>query len=101
MRHIPMRFENSKPGLPTFENNGFWYGMALGALVGVLAAGPHFNEWSFLTCMGTILGSGIGAGIVGYFAIGIFCAEAAAGFGVGSDANDDDHGTVDGPGVEG
>jgi hypothetical protein len=89
MDHLPTRDENGKPSLRAFENNGLVYGLPLGALVGIMFAGPHFNEWSLLKSLGTIFGCGIGAGILGYIAIAIAYGSTAAGFGITSGAGDD------------
>ena len=53
MSQHSMRNSQDKPTLRSFENNGFLYGLGLGALIGVVVAGPHFREWSLLTTLGT------------------------------------------------
>jgi hypothetical protein len=89
MRHLPTRDENGKPDLDAFANNGLLYGLPLGALAGVLMAGPHFSEWSPLKIFGMILGCGACAGILGYVAIAMAYGSAAAGFGITSCSGDD------------
>lgn len=40
-----IRDENGRPNLRTFENHGFLYGLAFGAAIGALIAGPHFRAY--------------------------------------------------------
>jgi hypothetical protein len=83
------RHSQNKSSLRIFENNGFVYGLGLGAVIGVVVAGPHFREWSLFTSFGTIFGWGVGIGILGYFAIAIAFGSASGGFGGASDIGDD------------
>jgi hypothetical protein len=73
------RDESGKPNFRAFKNNGFVYGLPVGALVGVLIAGPHFYEWSAWKSLATILGCCAGTGILGYFAIALAYGSEATG----------------------
>jgi hypothetical protein len=88
MPNLSMRDEKGRPNLRAFENYGFIYGLSLGGVVGVLVAGPYFGEWPLAACLGTIVGCGIGAGVVGYLAVAMVYGSAASGFGAASDANE-------------
>lgn len=89
-----MRDQNGNPRLAVFDSNGFWGGLALGGLIGAMAAGPHLGEWSFLTSMGTICGVAFATGLMGYAAIAVFAGSVAAGAAV-SDDDMVDHGADD------
>ena len=91
-----LRDEHGRPNLRTFENRGFLYGLAFGAAIGVLIAGPHFREWSFLASVGMILGCGVGFGLLGYVAIAIAYGSAAGGFGTSSGIGGDGSASGDG-----
>lgn len=84
MARASIRDEHGRPNLRRLRNYGFRYGLALGGVVGVILAGPHFQEWPFFTSLGVILGCGIGAGVLGHLAIAMVYGSAASGFGVAS-----------------
>lgn len=90
-----MRDSQDKPNLRSFENNGFLYGLGLGGVVGVIAAGPHFREWPLFATFGVIAGCCIGLGILGYFAIAIAHGSVAGGYsgtsGIGDSAQLNDN----------
>lgn len=101
MSQHSMRDSQDKPNLRKVENNGFVYGLGLGAMIGVVVAGPHFREWSLFTSLETIFGWGVGMGILGYFAIAIAYGSAMGGFGSASgigDHNSTNDGTDGGSG---
>lgn len=91
MRHLPMRDESGNPSLRTFENNGFWYGMSLGGLIGAVAAGPNLHAWPFLASMGTMVAFALGVGLLGYAGVAMFAGAAAGGAGEGSEDVADDN----------
>lgn len=83
------RDESGKPNLRAYENNGFLYGLPIGALIGTFIAGPHFYEWPVWGSIVAILGSGIGGGILGYFAISIAYGSEASGANYTPNFNDE------------
>lgn len=60
------------PVIKSFENNGLLYGSLLGALVGVLIAGPHFTEWSFAKIIAVVSLCSAVIGITGHLAVIVF-----------------------------
>jgi hypothetical protein len=62
-----------------YKSIGFFGGLFLGGVVGVVAAGPHFAEWSGFRSVVTILGGfGVG-GLIGYIAGEIAIGSQASG----------------------
>ena len=61
------------------ENYGSIFGLLLGAVAGVMVAGPNFQVWTPLESILTILGGGITLGLIGHFAFALFFGTAAAG----------------------
>lgn len=58
---------------------GLFGGLFIGAMVGVMVAGPNFREWSGLRSLATILGAfGVG-GVLGYIAGEIAISNLTAG----------------------
>lgn len=74
-----MRSEPSGKAVSITENNGLLYGSLLGALVGVLIAGPHFSDWSIQKILAAIAVSSALIGMTGHFAICIVIAALSAG----------------------
>ncbi len=74
----------------TYENNGLLYGAFLGALVGVLIAGPHFADWSIEKILAAIAASSAVLGMTGYFVMSIIFAGLSEGLGQASFDNDDE-----------
>jgi predicted membrane protein len=66
------------PTIKAFQNYGSVYGFLLGSVIGVLLAGPNFDNWTWFQSVSTILGSGIVLGIIGHFATAVFCGVGAA-----------------------
>ena len=58
---------------------GLYGGLFVGAVIGVLVAGPHFREWSSARSLLTIAGSAGLATFIGYFAAEIAVASLASG----------------------
>jgi hypothetical protein len=83
------RDESGKPNLRTYENNGFLYGLPVGALIGVLIAGPHFYEWPVWESLAAIFGCAIGAGILGYIAVVSAYGSEAGGSNIVSSLDDE------------
>jgi hypothetical protein len=67
------------PTAKALENYGSIFGFFLGAIAGVLLAGPNFQVWTPLESILTILGGGITLGLIGHFAFALFFGTAAAG----------------------
>ena len=66
-----------------YKKIGLFGGLFLGAVVGIMVAGPKFGEWSSARSMLTILGStGVGA-LIGYIAGEIATVSLASGTGPG------------------
>lgn len=72
--------------LRRFESYGFWTGLGLGLLAGVLVSGPSFQEWAVSTSLLVTAACTIGGGIIGALAapIGAGSAGGGPGFGGGS-----------------
>ena len=70
--------------LRRFESHGFWIGLGLGAVVGVLVSGPNFHEWAAQTISLVMLTCTVGGGVVGYFAGTVAAASLAQGPGGGT-----------------
>lgn len=83
------RDESGRPNLRAFENNGFWYGLPAGALIGVLIAGPHFYEWPVWESLVSIFGGGFGGGILGYAAVAMAYGSEASGANYVPSSNDE------------
>ena len=80
--------KDGKPDFKAFENYGSIYGLTLGLVAGLLVAGPHFHDWSFLTCLATICGLGILVALLGHLAIAWAYGSVAGGnLGVGGGAS--------------
>ncbi len=62
-----------------FENNGLFYGALLGALCGVLIAGPHFTDWSIEKIVAAIAVSSVVVGVTGHLAVWMAYAAISAG----------------------
>ncbi|ATQ76837.1 hypothetical protein CR152_21665 [Massilia violaceinigra] len=65
--------------MPTFENNGLLYGALLGALAGVLIAGPRFTDWSIQKILAAIAVSSAVIGMTGRLAVWIAYTAISAG----------------------
>src|SRR5258706_1893801 len=66
-----------------YKSIGLFGGLFLGAVVGIMVAGPHFHEWSAARSMLTIFGSLALGGLIGYVAGEIAVASLASGPGSG------------------
>jgi len=66
-----------------YEGYGLIAGLGLGALVGVLFAGPHFRDWPAAGSLLAILGGGVGGALIGYLAVAIFIGSLVHGPGIG------------------
>ena len=75
--------------LRRFESHGFWIGLGLGLVVGVLVSGPNFHKWAAQTISWVMLTCTIGGGVIGYFAGTIAAASLAQGPGGGSGGSGD------------
>ena len=76
--------KNGKPDIRKFNNYGAICGLALGLIGGVLVAGPKFHEWSGLSSLVTIVGSGVIGALTGHVAVAwAYTKEAAGGTGFG------------------
>ena len=71
--------------LKRFESYGFWIGLALGLIVGIVVVGPNFRMWSAETILWVTLGCIAGGGVIGYFSGYIATASLAKGPGWGGD----------------
>lgn len=89
MSNLFNRDDNGNPNLDAFNNNGFWYGLPIGALIGVLIAGPHFHEWPTWESLVAIFGSCLGCGISGHLAIAMAYGAEASGAHVVPDYSDE------------
>ena len=76
--------ENGNPNVAAFREYGSLYGFVLGAIAGVLIAGPHFHEWSFIASLLTIFGGGALIGLLFHVAIALaYSSQAVGNTGVG------------------
>jgi hypothetical protein len=76
---------------------GLYGGLFFGGIVGIVVAGPHFQEWSSARSLLTIAGSLAVGGLVGYLAGEIAIASHVSGSGSGfrrgaGSSDGDDHG---------
>jgi prolipoprotein diacylglyceryltransferase len=71
--------EKQDSTVKAFDNYGSIYGFLLGAIAGVLLAGPNFQVWTLFESVITILGVGIIAGAIGHFALLMALGGAADG----------------------
>lgn len=78
MRRSPLD-STSHRVVSTYENNGLLYGTLLGALVGVLIAGPHFSDWAIQKILAAIAVSSAVIGVTGHFAIWITYGAISGG----------------------
>ena len=89
-----------------YKSIGFFGGLFLGAIVGVMVTGPNFGEWSWVRSLVTIAGSTAVGGLAGYIAGEVAVGGLAAGPGSGvssgsgghSDATGGNGGASDGGG---
>jgi len=58
---------------------GLMGGFFFGLVVGVVASGPHFREWSAVHSLAVIFGSGLGGLIIGYVLPGLAVGFTAGG----------------------
>lgn len=66
-----------------YKTIGLLGGVFLGAVVGIMVAGPNFREWTEIRSLSTILGSIAVGGLIGYIAGEIAVASQASGCGPG------------------
>ena len=66
-----------------YRSIGLIGGFGLGALAGVMVAGPHFSEWALGRTAMTIGGATFLGGLIGYIAAEIAIAREASGCGPG------------------
>jgi hypothetical protein len=91
--------QKNDPTVKAFENYGSIYGFLLGAIAGVLIAGPNFQVWPPLQSLLTILGGGIIVGVIGHIALLMALgSEAAGNTGEYADLSADDAGGIDASG---
>jgi hypothetical protein len=68
------------PVVNTFENYGSIFGFfLLGAIAGVLLAGPNFQVWTPLESVLTIFGGGLIAGVIGHLGLAMTLSATGAG----------------------
>lgn len=90
---VPPRGNTRHAVVPTFENNGLLYGALLGALVGVVIAGPHFNDWSIQKILASVAVLSAVIGAAGHLAVWIAYAAIAAGPGPHDDEEEEPNGS--------
>jgi hypothetical protein len=67
------------PVLRKYEGLGFVYGGAIGAVIGVLVAGPHFHEWAPGIVAAVVCGAPVAGALLGWFATTIAAGGTARG----------------------
>jgi hypothetical protein len=74
-----VEMKKHNPTVKTFENYGSIFGFLLGAIAGVLLAGPNFQVWTPFESFLTILGGGVVVGVIGHIALAMSLGAVAAG----------------------
>ncbi len=69
--------------LDRFQSYGFWGGLILGLVVGVLISGPKFRDWPLSTLLMVIAACGIAGAAIGFFAGPMAMGSTAGASGIG------------------
>ena len=81
-----------------YKSIGLFGGLFLGGVIGIMVAGPRFDEWSAARSALTILGSFVLGGLLGYIAGEIAVTSFASGPGSGIAGSADGGGPFGGHG---
>jgi hypothetical protein len=73
--------------LRRFESYGFWLGLGLGLLVGILICGPNFHDWEPRTSFWVIFSCAVGGAIIGFISGPFATASSTRCPGIGSGAD--------------